>query len=145
MNMYPFNPKMGQKIKTDGVGVTVDRGFVAHMQVPADKAIAQDLVSVLAATALTAATQAIKSGLTNPAIPRSLRVKGNASGIAGNVVVHGTNYAGEVITETIALNGDVAVEGSKAFKTITQIDLPAETHAGTDTVSIGLGNKLGLP
>ncbi len=61
------------------------------------------------------------------------------------MVIHGTNYNNEVITETIALNGNVAVNGAKAFKTVTQIDLPIQTHAGTDTVSVGFGDSLGLP
>lgn len=145
MEMYPINHKMGQKIQSDAPGVAVDRAFIARFQVAAADAVAQDLVSVMAATPLTAATQAITAGLTSPAVPRSVRVKGNAAGITGDVVITGTNYADEEITETIALSGSNTVEGVKAFKTITKVDLPVETNVGTDTVSIGLGNKLGLP
>lgn len=143
--MYPYNFKMGQKIQTDVDGVAMDRGYISHFQVKASDAVGQDLISVLAATALTAEAQSIKEGIKNPAVPRSLRVKGNAAGITGDVVIHGTNYADEVITETVALDGSNTVEGTKAFKTITQIDLPVETNVDTDTVSIGVGNKLGLP
>lgn len=132
------------KLKTDA-SVDVDRGFIACYEVSAADAVAQDLVSVMAATPLTTETQSITQGLTNPAVPRNLRVKGNQAGVAGNVVVTGTNYADEEITETFALDGSNAVEGNKAFKTITQVDLPVEVNAGTDTVSIGVGNKLGLP
>lgn len=142
--MRSYNQKMGQKLESDA-GVSVDRGFIAHFQVPPGDAVAQDLISILAATALTAEAQVITEGLSNPAVPRNLRVKGNAAGIIGDVVITGTNYANEVITETIALDGSNAVEGTKAFKTITQVELPAETNVGTDTVSIGVGNRLGLP
>lgn len=140
--MYPYNFNFGQTIQTGVEGVECDRGFIAHFKATA---VAQDLVSALAATALTAEAQDVTEGITSPDVPRSLRIKGNAAGVAGNVVVTGTNYADEAITETIALDGSTAVEGTKAFKTITQVALPIETHAGTDTVSVGLGNKLGLP
>lgn len=143
--MAPYKRNMGQKLNTDVNDISVDYAFVAHFQIPAAKAVAQDLVSAMAAVALTDATQTITTGLTGPAIPRSLRVKGNAAGIAGNVVVTGTNYAGNTITETFALDGSNAVEGSKAFKTITQVVLPMKTNESSDTVSIGFGNKLGLP
>ena len=99
-----------------------------------------------AAFALTdAAQEGIVAGITNPDVPRVVSIKGNASGITGNVVVHGTNINDEVISDTIALNGSTEVAGAKAFKTVTSIDYPAETHAGTDTVSIGRGVKIGFP
>lgn len=143
--MYPYNYKMGQTIQTNVPGVACDRSFLAHFQVLAADAVAASDTGVHAAIALTAATQAITTGITNPAAPRNIRIKGNAAGIVGDVVITGTNYAGEAITETIALNGNLAVDGAKAFKTVTQIDLPVETHVGTDTVSVGWGDKLGLP
>lgn len=143
--MYPYNHKMGQKIQTDAPGVSVDRAFLAHIQVSAAAAVAASNTGVHAAIALTDATQEVTTAITNPAAPRSIIVKGNAAGIAGNVTIYGTNYAGEVISEAVALNGATAVEGAKAFKTVTKIDLPVETHAGTDTVSVGWGEKLGLP
>jgi len=145
MNLYPYNPKLGQKLQTDIKKVNVDAAFIAHIQVPASKAVAASATGVHAAIALTAAVQAVATAITSPAAPRSISVKGNAAGVAGNVVITGTNYAGQVITETIALNGTSAVEGSKAFNTVTKIDLPIETHAGTDTVSVGWGDKLGIP
>lgn len=99
-----------------------------------------------AAFALTdAAQEGIIAGITNPDVPRVVSIKGNASGITGNVVVHGTNINDEVISDTIALNGSTEVAGAKAFKTVTSIDYPAETHVGTDTVSIGRGVKVGFP
>lgn len=100
---------------------------------------------VHAAIALTASTQNVATGITNPDVPRTVTVKGNAVGITGNVVITGTNAKGDAITDTIALNGSTEVEGVKAFKTVTNIALPAETHAGTDTVSVGIAKKLGLP
>jgi len=99
-----------------------------------------------AAFALTASAQTgITAGITNPDVPRIVTVKGNASGITGNVVVHGTNINDVVISDTIALNGASEVVGAKAFKTVTAIDYPAETNVGTDTVSIGRGVKIGFP
>lgn len=107
--------------------------------------IAVSATAVHAAIALTASPQTVTTGITNPDVPRTVTAKGNASGIAGNVVITGTNILDETITDTIALNGATEVEGVKAFKTVTSIALPVETNAGTDTVSIGLAKKIGLP
>lgn len=142
MSMYPFNPNVGQKIQGEAGVTPYDRAFLGHYQIAPDAASA---VAVLAATALTDAVQSIIENITNPDVPRVVTVKGNASGITGDVVITGTNMAGEVITETIALNGATEVVGTKAFKTVTQIDFPVEVHAGTDTVSVGIGNKFGVP
>jgi hypothetical protein len=115
---------------------------VGHYQITPD---AVSAVAVLAATALTDAVQTITAGITHPDYPRTVTVKGNAAGIAGDVVITGTNAAGAVITDTIALNGATEVEGIKAFKTVTSVALPVETNTGTDTVSVGIGKKFGMP
>ena len=104
---------------------TLEASFPQHYQcAPA----AVSATAVHAAMNLTGSTQEISSAITNPDVPRTATVKGNVAGIAGNVVLHGTNIEGEAITDTLALNGSSEVEGVKAFKTITQIDLPAQTH-----------------
>lgn len=143
--MYAFNYKLGQTIQTDAAGVAMDMAFLGHFQISAADAVAASATAVHAAIALTDATQAITTNITNPGAVRNISVTGNASGITGNVVIKGTNYSGDSISETIALNGTSTVEGAKAFKTVTEIDLPIQTHAGTDTVSVGFGEKLGLP
>lgn len=143
--MYPYNFKFGQTIQTDADGVSCDQVFLAHFQVQAADATAPAAASLLAATGLTTATQAVITAITSPAAPRNVSITGNAAGIAGDVVVKGTNYAGEAITETIALSGTTTVVGNKAFKTVTEIDLPIKTNASGDTVSVGIGAKLGLP
>lgn len=145
MILTGYDPTKGQTMKTDVPDHLVDRAFLAHFQVAAAKAVGASNTGVHAAIALTNAIQQVAAAITNPAVPRNIIVKGNAAGIAGNVVIHGTSYGGEVISETIALDGANAVGGNKAFKTVTRIDLPVETHAGTDTVSVGWGDKLGLP
>lgn len=141
---FPYDPK-GGGLQTDVPEIALDRAHLAHFQVSAADAVGTSNTGIHAAVTLGAEAQEITTAITNPAVPRSLIVKGNAAGIIGNVVFEGTNFANEPITETIALNGSTAVEGSKAFKTVTKYTLPPETHAGTDTVSVGWGDKLGLP
>lgn len=58
-----------------------------------------------------------------------------------DVVINGTNIRGEVISETLALNGTTPVVGSKAFKTITSIVLPT---VGATTMDVGWGVKIGF-
>lgn len=143
--MTPYKHYFGQTITTDVEEVSCDRAFLAHFQVAAADAVAASDTAVHAAITLpTSGTTIVTTAITNPAVPRALRIKGNAAGITGNVVIAGTNYAGEAITETIAANGDSAVEGSKAFKTVTSITVPTRTQA-SDSISIGFNEKLGLP
>lgn len=100
--------------------------------------------AVHAATTLTDAAQTVSTSITNPDVPRNLVVKGNASGMAGNVVFTGKNAEGVTITETIALNGSSAVAGNKAFAEVTSYTLPAKTNGSGDTVSVGVGSKLAI-
>ena len=126
--MYPFNHKRGQKIQTSVPGVGVDRSFLAHFQVAADNAVAASAAGVMAARNLGATAQTITTGLTNPAVPRGLSIVANVSGVTGNVVITGTNYKGEVITETLALNAATPRLGAKAFRSVTSVVLPVQVH-----------------
>lgn len=126
--MYPYNHKRGQVIQTDAVGVSTDRAFIAHYNIPAASAAAESDDGALAATDLDATAKSITTGITNPAVPRNVKVDGNASGINNVVKVWGTNFAGAAISEEITPNGETAVAGALAFKTITKIDLPVADH-----------------
>lgn len=87
--------------------------------------------------------------ITNPAVPRNLTA--TSAGTAGDikaiqVIVHGTNRAGESISETLPVfteNSGTTVVGSKAFATITYIDIPVHDGTGA-TTAIGTGAKVGL-
>ena len=112
--MSKFNPGTANYVRTDARNKTCERCYPVIFNVPAAKAVAASAAGVMAATNLGAAVQTITTGITSPAAPRALSVVGNVSGITGNVVVTGTNYAKEVITETFALNGSTTVHGTKA-------------------------------
>lgn len=142
MTMYPVNPALGQKIQSGVQGNTPDLGFLAHLQWTAPAALSNTAVKA-AVTLAVGATTTVTTGITNPDVPRALIVKGNQAGVAGNVVITGTNINNEVITETIVAVDNTAVNGAKAFKTVTQIVFPQQVGAG-DTISIGYNNKLGL-
>lgn len=98
---------------------------------------------VLAATALTGSPQTITVGITNPDVCRNATITGNTGGMAGNVIVHGTDFLGNSISESIALSGTSTVSGNLAFATVTEIDLPVQSSGG-NTVKVGTGSKLGL-
>ncbi len=148
--MYPRNTKMGQKIQTDVPGVVADQSFLAHIEIAAADAVVGDPDGVHAAVIDTGVQQVITTGITNPSIPRNITATfgGTATDIkAIEVIIEGTNYLDEVITETLpAATVDTAgiVIGNKAFKTVTEITIPA--HDGVlATTAIGFGDKLGLP
>lgn len=150
MTFYPHNPNLGQVQQTDSTGVEVTRGFISRLTVTAASAVAASATGVHAAVTDDGSEQTITTSITDPAVPRN--VTATAGGTAGDikaiqVTVEGTNYADEVISEDLpAFTADTpgAVVGSKAFKTITSITIPAHDGTGA-TTSIGWGDKLGLP
>ena len=82
--------------------------------------------AILADTAMAnGATTAVAVFAGQPDVPRSLTVKGNDANVAGNVTIEGTDIEDKAISEVIALNGANVVNGNKAFKTVTEITLPA--------------------
>lgn len=150
MSYYPFNTNLNQVQQTDVDDVTVARAFIAKLVIAAANATAADTNGILAAVTDDGTEQVITTGITNPSVPRNITA--TAGGTAGDikaiqVVIAGTNYADESISETLpAFTVDTAgtVTGSKAFKTITSITIPAHDGTGA-TTEIGFGEKLGLP
>ena len=108
-------------------------------------AVASATATKAAFTLLVAAQAGITAGITQPDVPRTVTVKGNDGNVSGDVVVHGTNFAGATVSDTIATSGSSEVLGLVAFKTITSIDFPAYSVAGTETISIGRGAGIGFP
>jgi hypothetical protein len=106
--------------------------------------------AVHAAVTDNGAQQVITTAITSPDVPRN--VTATAGGTAGDikaiqVVVAGTDFEGNSISETLpAFTVDTGgtVVGSKAFKTVTSITIPAHDGTGA-TTAVGLGAKLGLP
>lgn len=150
MSLYPFNPNLAQDILTSFEDVILNHEYLVHFQVSAANATAADAGGILAAVNDTGVEQVITTGITQPGIPRNITatVSGTATDIkAIQVVITGTNYDAEVITETLPAfteNTAGTVEGNKAFKTVTKITIPAHDGTGA-TTAIGFGEKLGLP
>jgi hypothetical protein len=147
---YPYNPGLGQVIQSDVDGTNVDRGFIAHFTVSAANAVAPSTTGVHAAVTDNGAQQVITTAITNPAVPRNITATagGTATDIKPiQVIIAGTDFNGDAITETLPAfteNTAGSVTGSKAFKTITSITIPAHDGTGA-TTAIGWGDKYGLP
>ncbi|NLW89995.1 MAG: hypothetical protein GXY34_00115 [Syntrophomonadaceae bacterium] len=149
---YPLNPNLDQVMQSDVEGVVFDLGFLAHFQISAANAVAADNDAVHATIDCSSDTKVeVTTGFANPAVPRNITATvacDTAANIkAVQVKVTGTNYLDEVITEDLpAFTDNTAgtVIGNKAFKTVTKVEIPAMDGAGV-TVTIGFGDKLGLP
>ena len=148
---YPFNPTLGQVMQTDVDNVTCDAAYAAHLHWSAAQAIVADVDGVLAAFATAADATTVKAtGFT--ALGCAKNITATAGGVAADVkavqvIVEGFDIAGTAITETLpAFTVDTlgTVAGSKAFASVTKVTVPAMDGAGV-TVSIGFGEKLGLP
>jgi hypothetical protein len=132
--MYPYNYKIGQKLQTDASGVNVDRAFLAHIIISAEDAAAGSAAGILQLTNLGLGAIVVNAGITNPAVPRNIQIKGNVAGINKAVTIKGTNYNGEEITEELTANGTSSVYGAKAFRTVTEVDLPSQNHVPVQQV-----------
>ena len=147
---YPFNPTLGQKIQSNVGGATQDASYIAHLQWTALEAIVAAAASLKAATAVSADSTATLIPTAQPSCAKnvSLTVGGTAGSIkAVQGKVYGIDLNDVEITEDLpAFTVDTAgtVTGSKAFKAVTKVEIPAMDGAGV-TVSIGHGEKLGLP
>ena len=76
-------------------------------------------------------------------VARGLTVKSSDVGdTAQTVKVIGTDFYGNPVSETLTLNGTTAVNGKKAFKTVTSAYVSA---AMTGNLTIGTTDVLGLP
>ena len=146
---YPYNPE-DQRIKSDVKGIKPPRAFIALVTILAALATVADDDGILAAVTDDGTVQEILTGITNPGVAKNITA--TAGGIAADikavqVMLEGTNLAGEVIQETLpafTVNTAGTVTGSKAFKTVTKITIPAHDGTGA-TTKIGFGEKLGLP
>jgi len=149
-NWYPKNPGLSQTIQSDVDGEDPDEGMIAHLQWSAAEAATASTTAVHAAVTDTGAAVEVTTGITNPPCPRNITA--TAGGTAGDikaiqVIIEGTDFNDETITETLpvfTVDTCGSVVGSKAFKTVTKITIPAHDGTGA-TTAIGYGDKLGLP
>ncbi len=128
-------------VDPSGTGLVVKETFTA----PAVGAT----TAVHAAVTDTAVQVDVTTGITNPDVPRNITA--TSGGTAGDikavsVIITGTDVDDKVITETLpafTVNSATTVVGNKAFKTVTNIRIPAHDGTGA-TTAIGTGAKLGL-
>lgn len=150
---YPPNPKAtGRSLATDIAAIVVLAASLAHLHFDAAQVPAKGVAAVRAAVTDNGATQVLTSGFTQPAVPRNITA--TAAGTAGDVkaiqvIIEGTDWAGNVITETLPAftadsNTNNTVVGTKLFATVTKVTIPAHDGTGA-TTSIGIGDKVGLP
>lgn len=137
-------------VDTDTAGTYGARAYGVRFDWTAAQAATASATGVHAAVTDTGSAQTVTTAITNPPCARNLTA--TAGGTAGDikaiqVTIYGTNINDEDISETLpafTVNTAGAVTGSKAFKTVTSIVIPAHDGTGA-TTAIGFGDKLGLP
>jgi hypothetical protein len=141
-----FNPAIDATMVQDGEGVNVQRMHWWRYALTAAEAEAPGAATVHAAiTMQDAVAQTITAAITNPKVPRGLSITGGHADEVQAVTIYGTNINNDPISESITLNGTATVAGTKAFKTITSLAIPARHQAETPTVTIGTTDVMGLP
>lgn len=127
---------------TDVPGVNLDVRVPVTYSLSEAEGAAADADGILDGTALGAEASTVTTFLAQPPCPRNVTIVASDAQ-TGKATITGTNIAGATISEELTINGATPVVGSKAFKTITSIALPVK--AGTETVDVGWGSKIGLP
>jgi len=137
------------KLQTDAYAFPAESLSVAKLAWSTTDAVAADDDGILADTATKTTAQTVTTFAAQPACARNITVKsgGTAGDLkASKIIVYGRNMADMDITEEVAVTLDTAVDftGSKAFKTITRVEIPAQDGTGA-TIRVGWGVKFGLP
>ena len=118
-------------------------GRIGRQTLTAAQAVALDTNGLLETTALPAGAAADYTTFAHP-MPYARTVTAVCSASqTGDMIITGTNIDDVVISETITLTSDTPVESTKAFKTVTNINLPVK--AGSETIIVGWGDKVGIP
>lgn len=126
----------------DGTGATT---AIGHTGAPAVAATA----GIHAAVTDTGVEQEVTTGIIQPDVPRCITATsgGTADDIAAiQVTIEGTNAEDVAISEVLPVfteNSATTVVGSKAFKTVTSITIPAHDSTGA-TTAIGFADEIGL-
>jgi len=120
------------------------RALVLRLQDVAD----DTATNVLAATAVATTTSSITTNITNPDYPRNVVVtlSSTAQRAAGNITITGVDARGTATTELLAMTAITATQiltGNVPWAGITSVAIPTQT--GAFTISVGLGEKFGLP
>lgn len=86
--------------------------------------------------------QEVTTFLAQPDVPRNITATGT-DGSNHVITLTGLDEYGQVMVETITLDGTNLVSGAKAFAALTQADVAA--GATGDTFDLGVGDVLGIP
>jgi hypothetical protein len=93
-----------------------------------------------------ASTTALTLAHTTLDVPRNISAVAQAASSSDAVLnIVGTDIYGNVITESLTLNNATAVQTAQAFKTVTSITPAGGAGKGATALTVGTGNKLGLP
>jgi hypothetical protein len=140
MNAAAQHAALGTRLNTLEAGIV----YTNVLKYSTTPALGTDVAIKAAYTLDATPTAGVTAGITQPDVCRVLLIKGSTAGITGNVVIHGIDHLGAIVTDTIASNGTGRISGVVAFKTVVSIDFPARNAPG-DTISIGTANIIGLP
>lgn len=136
--------KRTESVRYIGESFQSKKGYIVVDKYAAPAAAAN--TGVLAAQTLpTSGTLVVTTGITNPGVARTLRLKGNQASTQGLVVtIVGTDIRGGALSEAVTMGGAFATptDTLNAFATVTSVTFPTRGGA-SDTISIGVGVALG--
>lgn len=147
----PLSPQQKSYLKYLGdLGDAAPKAIYEAIQAGAERIVVLTDVAQAAAANVVSSVQdnaanALTVALGTLVHARNVTCTFGASWAGGDITVVGTDQFGAAQTEVIADTANTLVEGTKIFKTITSVtkELTGAGGAG-HTVTVGMGNKLGL-
>lgn len=120
---------------------TFEGGFPVQQFIKA--ADAESNTAVHANIPFTTAEQEVLTGITAPDVYRCLLAKGDHASVSGILTIQGTDWADRIVEEQFTLSGTAVVSGTRPFKDVLKITVPAQGVAAHN-VSVGITKALGL-
>lgn len=146
MSLYPFNTNWGPRRAQSDAGVLTT--LVSQVSYSPGSPLVADVDWYVVSANMKVGTYTLANAAPDVGA-RNVTVSHTAVGAAdtlGTITVAGTNLAGAAISEVITPVSGTTVQGAKAFASVTSVTGAGWVISeGNDTITVGFGERLGLP
>jgi len=148
-SLFPFNTNWAALWKAQSDVKDINNNLKAVVEYDAGSPGALDVDRIVVSANMKVGAYTIAVGAPLGGGARNVTVTHTAVGLVdtlGTITVTGTDLNNAALTEMITPLDGVTVQGTKAFKTVTDVTGADWVIAeGNDTITVGFGDLIGLP